>query len=92
MLNFIEYTVSYQEHLGYVAALLGALSFLPQLIKVWRFRSVKDIWNGMYVIYAVSVILWLAYGIIIKSAPLITAEILALVLVSGILIMKYIWR
>ena len=92
MLNFIEYTVSYQEHLGYVAALLGALSFLPQLIKVWRFRSVKDISLAMYIIYTMSVILWLAYGIIIKSAPLITAEILALVLVSGILIMIYIWR
>lgn len=92
MLNFIEYTVSYQEHLGYVAALLGALSFLPQLIKVWRFRSVKDISLAMYIIYTTSVILWLAYGIIIKSAPLITAEILTLVLVSGILIMKYIWR
>ena len=92
MLNFIEYAVSYQEYLGYTAALLGALSFLPQLVKVWRFRSVKDISTGMYVIYALSVILWLAYGIIIKSAPLITAEILTLVLVSAILIMKYIWR
>ena len=92
MLNFIEYTVSYQEHLGYVAALLGALSFLPHLIKVWRFRSVKDISLAMYIIYTTSVILWLAYGIIIKSAPLITAEILTLVLVSAILIMKYIWR
>lgn len=92
MLNFIEYTVSYQEHLGYVAALLGALSFLPQLIKVWRFRLVKDISLAMYIIYTMSVILWLAYGIIIKSAPLITAEILTLVLVSAILIMKYIWR
>jgi MtN3 and saliva related transmembrane protein len=92
MLNFIEYTVSYQEHLGYVAALLGALSFLPQLIKLWRFRSVKDISLAMYIIYTTSVLLWLAYGIIIKSAPLITAEILTLVLVSAILIMKYIWR
>jgi len=92
MLNFIEYAVSYQEYLGYTAALLGALSFLPQLVKVWRFRSVKDISLAMYIIYTTSVILWLAYGIIIKSAPLITAEILALVLVSGILIMKYIWR
>ncbi len=45
MLNFIEYTVSYQEYLGYVAALLGVLSFLPQLVKIWRFRSVKDIAN-----------------------------------------------
>lgn len=92
MLNFIEYVVSYQEYLGYTAAILGALSFLPQLVKVWRFRSVKDISLAMYIIYTMSVILWLAYGIIIKSAPLITAEILTLVLVSAILIMKYIWR
>ena len=92
MLNCIEYAVSYQEYLGYTAALLGALSFLPQLVKVWRFRSVKDISLAMYIIYTTSVILWLAYGIIIKSAPLITAEILTLVLVSAILIMKYIWR
>ena len=92
MLNFIEYVVSYQEYLGYTAAILGALSFLPQLVKVWRFRSVKDISLAMYIIYTTSVILWLAYGIIIKSAPLITAEILTLVLVSAILIMKYMWR
>lgn len=92
MLNFIEYVVSYQEYLGYTAAILGALSFLPQLVKVWRFRSVKDISLAMYIIYTMSVILWLAYGIIIKSAPLITAEILTLVLVSAILIMKYMWR
>lgn len=92
MVNFIEYVVSYQEYLGYTAAILGALSFLPQLVKVWRFRSVKDISLAMYIIYTMSVILWLAYGIIIKSAPLITAEILTLVLVSAILIMKYMWR
>ena len=92
MLNFIEYAVSYQEYLGYTAALLGALSFLPQLVKVWRFRSVKDISLAMYIIYTTSVILWLAYGIIIKSTPLITAEVLTLILVSAILIMKYIWR
>jgi MtN3 and saliva related transmembrane protein len=91
MLNFIEYVVSYQEYLGYTAAILGALSFLPQLVKVWRFRSVKDISLAMYIIYTTSVILWLAYGIIIKSTPLITAEILTLVLVSAILIMKYMW-
>jgi len=41
MLNFIEYTVSYQEHLGYVAALLGALSFLPQLIKYGDFARLR---------------------------------------------------
>ena len=92
MLNFMEYTVSYQEHLGYIAALLGAISFLPQLIKIWRFRSVKDISTCMYVIYGLSVILWLVYGVIIGSMPLVLAEVLTLTLVSAILIMKYIWQ
>jgi MtN3 and saliva related transmembrane protein len=89
---FVEYIVVYQELLGFIAAGLGAISFLPQLIKIWRFRSVKDISTGMYVIYTFSVILWLIYGIIIKSEPLIIAEILTLILVSTILIMKYLWK
>jgi len=89
---FVEYIVVYQELLGFIAAGLGAISFLPQLIKIWRFRSVKDISTGMYVIYTFSVILWLIYGIIIKSEPLILAEILTLILVSTILIMKYLWK
>lgn len=92
MIWFVEYIVVYQELLGFIAAGLGAISFLPQLIKIWRFRSVKDISTGMYVIYAISVILWLIYGIIIKSEPLILAEILTLILVSAILAMKYMWK
>ena len=56
-MGFLEYVIAYQELLGFVAAGLSAISFLPQLIKIWRFRSVKDISTGMYVIYAVSVIL-----------------------------------
>ena len=92
MICFIEYIAAYQVLLGFVAAGLSAISFLPQLIKIWKFRSVKDISTGMYVIYAISVILWLIYGIIIKSEPLILAEILTLILVSAILTMKYMWK
>ena len=91
-MGFLEYVIAYQELLGFVAAGLSAISFLPQLIKIWRFRFVKDISTGMYVIYAISVILWLIYGIIIKSEPLILAEILTLILVSTILTMKYLWK
>jgi len=89
---FLEYIEAYQETLGFVAAILSSISFLPQIIKIWRFRSVKDISTGMYVIYAFSVILWLIYGMIIKSEPLILAEILTLILVSAILTMKYLWK
>jgi MtN3 and saliva related transmembrane protein len=89
---FLEYIEAYQETLGFVAAILSSISFLPQIIKIWRFRSVKDISIGVYVIYAFSVILWLIYGMIIKSEPLILAEILTLILVSAILTMKYLWK
>ena len=92
MICFLEYIAAYHELLGFVAAGLSAFSFLPQLIKIWKFRSVKDISTGMYVIYTFSVMLWLIYGIIIKSAPLILAEILTLILVSAILTMKYLWK
>jgi MtN3 and saliva related transmembrane protein len=92
VLSLREYITSYQEYLGYTAAMLGALSFLPQLIKIWRVRSVKDISTYMYVIYGLSVILWLFYGVIIGSMPLVLAELLTLILVSAILMMKYIWK
>ncbi len=92
MICFLEYIEAYQETLGFVAAILSSISFLPQIIKIWRFRSVKDISIGVYVIYAFSVILWLIYGMIIKSEPLILAEILTLILVSAILTMKYLWK
>jgi MtN3 and saliva related transmembrane protein len=92
VLGLREYITSYQEYLGYIAGVLGALSFLPQLIKIWQVRSVKDISTSMYVIYGISVILWLFYGVIIGSMPLVLAELLTLILVSAILMMKYIWK
>ena len=92
MTDLIKYIVSNQVSLGFVAAGLGAISFLPQVIKIWHCRSVKDISAAMYILYAISLVLWLVYGIIIKSDPLVIAELFSLVLVSIILIMKYLWK
>jgi MtN3 and saliva related transmembrane protein len=92
-MNFILNSIlDYEELLGFVAAAFGTISFLPQVVKIWKSHSVSDISTSMYVIYAISIILWLFYGIIIKSIPLITAEILTLILVSMILVMKYLWK
>lgn len=89
MRDFLWNIAVYQELLGFIAAILNTISFLPPLIRIWRFSSVKDILTSMYVIYTFSIILWLIYGIVIKSGPLILAEILTLILVSIILAMKY---
>ncbi len=92
MRKLLKYVIDYHELLGFIAAILGAISFLPQVIKIQRSRSVKDISSLMYIIYGISILLWLAYGLIIKSTPLILAEIFTLMLVSLILIMKLLWK
>ena len=80
------------ELIGYVAACCGTVSLIPQIIKLWKERSAKAISATMYLIYTLGVILWLIYGIMINSIPLIIAEIITLVLSIAILIMKYLWK
>lgn len=81
-----------QELLGYAAAAFSVISFLPQVLKICKSRSAKDISSSMYVIYLISVILWLFYGIKINSIHLILSEVFTLILVIVILVMKYLWR
>lgn len=71
--------------LGYTAALLTSLSFLPQALMVIRTRCTNGISLLMYSVFTVGVACWLIYGIAIKSAPVIAANIVTLVLASIIL-------
>ena len=80
------------ELIGYAAAFCGTVSLIPQIIKLWKERSAKAISATMYLIYTFGVVLWLIYGIMINSIPLIIAEIITLVLSIAILIMKYLWK
>jgi MtN3 and saliva related transmembrane protein len=80
------------EMVGFFAASLGVASFMPQVVKIWRSKSVEAISSLMYVIYSVSVILWIIYGVMIKSPPLIIANLLILFLTISILAMKFLWK
>lgn len=80
------------ELIGYAAAFCGTVSLIPQIVKLWKERSAKAISATMYLIYTLGVVLWLIYGIMINSIPLIIAEIITLVLSIAILIMKYLWK
>lgn len=62
---------SYIETLGFLAAILGTFSLIPQVIKTWKSNSVRDISLSMYFIIAADSILWLSYGIILHLLPLI---------------------
>jgi MtN3 and saliva related transmembrane protein len=56
------------------AAALGGFSLFPQLLKVLKTKSTKDISREMFLILACSILLWLIYGILLKNFPLIIAN------------------
>lgn len=73
---------------GYVAAILTTLAFIPQLIRVWRHRSARDISLAMFLAYSFGVFLWFVYGIAIHSMPVIVANAVTLALSLAILALK----
>ena len=69
------------EIVGLIAALLTTIAFLPQVVKTWKTKDVEGLSLSMYTIFLTGVLLWLAYGIMIGSLPVIIAN--ALTALSG---------
>lgn len=79
------------EFIGLVAACCTTFSFLPQIIQIYKTRVTTGISLGMYLIFSTGVLLWLIYGLFLKSPSLIIANSLTLVLAISVLIMKLKW-
>ncbi|MBI5438068.1 MAG: SemiSWEET transporter [Nitrosomonadales bacterium] len=76
------------DWIGSVAATLTTTAFIPQAWKVWRTRHAADISLGMYALFTLGVALWLTYGILMESWPVIIANCITLLLAGAVLIMK----
>ena len=73
-------------YFGLVAGICTTISFLPQVLKIWRTKSVNDLSLLMFLIYIFGVANRLIYGLIIKEKPIILANTVALILCLLILI------
>lgn len=80
------------DAVGLIAGSLTTLAFLPQLLKTWRSRSAEDISSSWLVTFTVGISLWLLYGILIRSVPVILSNSVTLVLTLMILYFKLIFR
>jgi MtN3 and saliva related transmembrane protein len=78
--------------LGYSAAVLTSLSFLPQVIKLIRFKNTQGISLLMYSFFSLGILLWLLYGILLKEWPIILANIFTLACSLIILFYKLRYR
>jgi MtN3 and saliva related transmembrane protein len=80
--------VSVGDVCGYVGAACTTLSFVPQVLRVWRRRSADDISAGMYVLFITGLLGWLAYGAMIGSWPILIANTVTVGLAGAVLWMK----
>jgi MtN3 and saliva related transmembrane protein len=81
-------TMNITDWIGSAAAALTTTSFIPQAWKIWRTRHTADISLGMYAFFTFGVALWLIYGILLASWPIIIANSITLLLAGTVLVMK----
>jgi MtN3 and saliva related transmembrane protein len=76
------------EIVGLLAALLTTASFVPQVYKTWKSKSVDSLSLTMYLVFFVGIVLWLIYGIHLNSLSMIIANSITAVLALLLIIFK----
>ncbi len=74
--------------IGLMGGALTTISFLPQVIKVWKTHSTKDLSLIMFLLFSLGVLLWLIYGLILMDWPIIISNLVTLLLALTILVHK----
>ena len=71
---------------GAAGGIVSSVTFLPQVIKIWKTKSAKDLSMGTLLFLVLNVSLWLLYGILTNLYPIIITNGIVL---SMVFIMVY---
>ncbi len=74
--------------IGYIAAFLTTVSFVPQAWLTFKTKDVRGISLGMYSAFTLGIALWLVYGLLIQAWPIVIANVITLALAATILAMR----
>lgn len=74
--------------LGFTAATLTNISFVAQVIDIWRTRDTKAISLVMYILFCSGVFMWVVYGLALKSLPMAVSSLFTFTLALTVLALK----
>ncbi|HDT15323.1 MAG TPA: hypothetical protein ENN55_03845 [Firmicutes bacterium] len=80
------------KFIGLAAGFLTSVGFIPQIIKGFKTKRMKDVALWQYIITGAGMSLWLTYGFFLKDVPLIFANTFSLVCVTTILALRIRYR
>lgn len=63
------------DFFGYAAMTLVLLAYVPQILKTWQTRKIDDLSLGTALMLEGAAVLWIVYGIMIVSWPVIIVNV-----------------
>ena len=72
------------EGIGFLAGVIGVLGWYPQVKRIWIDKKADGVSVSSFTAIAISLLLWLTYGIIKNSIAIVIANILALIVIVSI--------
>lgn len=76
--------------IGFMAAVICSIAMAPQVIKIFRTKKTQDLSLGAFSVLATGLSLWLIYGLLIHSFPIMVGNGVGLTFALYIMIMKII--
>ncbi len=80
------------EAFGHIGAFLTAVTFVPQVYKIWKTKSANDLSLTMILIILMSTIVWLVYAVALMLWPVIIANTIVFVLDLMLLYFKFAYK
>jgi MtN3 and saliva related transmembrane protein len=88
----LSWRMNFVSLVGFGAGTLCTLAYLPQALHSFRTKSVRDISLIMLVSLNVGLLLWVTYGFLIHSLPIILPNAVTFFLAFPLLVMKLRYR
>jgi len=81
-------TLSSSEILGLVGGFFTTFAVVPQIMRVYKLKSAREISILYNTMMLLGILIWLAYGIVLDLVPIIIWNIIGAVLVLLLLLSK----
>ena len=73
---------------GLLAGLCTTLSFIPQIVKIYRTGRTQDLSLSTYVLLVIGLYLWVVYGVVLDQIAIILPNMLVLAMALYIIVLK----
>ncbi len=80
--------MTYIDIIGFLAGTFTTIALVPQVVKALKTKLTRDVSLVWAITLTIGVFLWLMYGILINSLPIMIANSVTFILALIVLILK----